>query len=113
MARMTYTQQFEPEVNGKLAGNASPRAPHARTEGRTGRKHNVSEAHRLHGGRITTAGARAVRYTRSSSLVDALRQLSGTHPPQTVLSSDSVAVFFKLRLKTFLFSRAFSSFSAH
>ena len=32
--------------------------------------------------------------------------------PQTVLSSDSVAVF-KLRLKTFLFSRAFSSFSAH
>ena len=32
--------------------------------------------------------------------------------PQTVLSSDSVAVF-KLRLKTFLFSQAFSSFSAH
>jgi len=31
--------------------------------------------------------------------------------PQTVLSSDSVAVF-KLRLKTFLFSQAFSSFSA-
>ena len=32
--------------------------------------------------------------------------------PQTVLSSDSVAVF-KFRLKTFLFSQAFSSFSAH
>ena len=32
--------------------------------------------------------------------------------PQTVLSSDSVAVF-KSRLKTFLFSQAFSSFSAH
>jgi len=32
--------------------------------------------------------------------------------PQTVLSGDSVAVF-KLRLKTFLFSQAFSSFSAH
>jgi len=32
--------------------------------------------------------------------------------PQTVLSSDSVAVF-KLSLKTFLFSQAFSSFSAH
>ena len=32
--------------------------------------------------------------------------------PQTVLSSDSVAVF-KLRLNTFLFSQAFSSFSAH
>jgi len=32
--------------------------------------------------------------------------------PQTVLRSDSVAVF-KLRLKTFLFSQAFSSFSAH
>jgi len=32
--------------------------------------------------------------------------------PQTVLSSDSAAVF-KLRLKTFLFSQAFSSFSAH
>ena len=32
--------------------------------------------------------------------------------PQTVLSSDSVAVF-RLRLKTFLFSQAFSSFSAH
>ena len=32
--------------------------------------------------------------------------------PQTVLSSDSVAVF-KLKLKTFLFSQAFSSFSAH
>ena len=32
--------------------------------------------------------------------------------PQTALSSDSVAVF-KLRLKTFLFSQAFSSFSAH
>ena len=32
--------------------------------------------------------------------------------PQTVLSSDSVAVF-KVRLKTFLFSQAFSSFSAH
>jgi len=32
--------------------------------------------------------------------------------PQTVLISDSVAVF-KLRLKTFLFSQAFSSFSAH
>ena len=31
--------------------------------------------------------------------------------PKTVLSSDSVAVF-KLRLKTFLFSQAFSSFSA-
>ena len=31
---------------------------------------------------------------------------------KTVLSSDSVAVF-KLRLKTFLFSQAFSSFSAH
>jgi len=30
----------------------------------------------------------------------------------TVLSSDSVAVF-KLRLKTFLFSQAFSPFSAH
>jgi len=29
-------------------------------------------------------------------------------PPQTVLSSDSVAVF-KLRLKTFLFSQAFSA----
>jgi len=29
-----------------------------------------------------------------------------------ILSSDSVAVF-KLRLKTFLFSQAFSSFSAH
>jgi len=36
---------------------------------------------------------------------------SGTLP-QTVLSSDSVAVF-KLRLKTFLYSQAFSSFSAH
>jgi len=32
--------------------------------------------------------------------------------PQTVLSSDSVAVF-KLRLKAFLFSQAFSFFSAH
>ena len=32
--------------------------------------------------------------------------------PQTVLSSDSVAVF-KLRLKIFLFSQVFSSFSAH
>ena len=32
--------------------------------------------------------------------------------PKTVLSSDSVAVF-KFRLKTFLFSQAFSSFSAH
>jgi len=32
--------------------------------------------------------------------------------PQIVLSSDSVAVF-KSRLKTFLFSQAFSSFSAH
>jgi len=32
--------------------------------------------------------------------------------PLTVLSSDSVAVF-KSRLKTFLFSEAFSSFSAH
>jgi len=32
--------------------------------------------------------------------------------PKTVLSSDSVAVF-KSRLKTFLFSQAFSSFSAH
>jgi len=32
--------------------------------------------------------------------------------PQAVLSSDSVAVF-KLRLKTFLFSQAFSPFSAH
>ena len=32
--------------------------------------------------------------------------------PQTVLSSDSVAVFM-LRLKTVLFSQAFSSFSAH
>ena len=32
--------------------------------------------------------------------------------PQTVLSSDSVAVF-KLKLKTFLFSQAFSPFSAH
>jgi len=31
---------------------------------------------------------------------------------KTVLSSDSVAVF-KLRLKTFIFSQAFSSFSAH
>ena len=31
--------------------------------------------------------------------------------PQTVLSSDSVAVF-KLRLRTFLFSQVFSSFSA-
>jgi len=36
---------------------------------------------------------------------------SGTLP-QTVLSSDSVAAF-KLRLKTFLFSQAFSFFSAH
>jgi len=32
--------------------------------------------------------------------------------PKTVLNSDSVAVF-KSRLKTFLFSQAFSSFSAH
>jgi len=32
--------------------------------------------------------------------------------PKNVLSSDSVSVF-KLRLKTFLFSQAFSSFSAH
>ena len=32
--------------------------------------------------------------------------------PKTVLRSDSVAVF-KFRLKTFLFSQAFSSFSAH
>ena len=32
--------------------------------------------------------------------------------PQTVLCSDSVAVF-KSRLKTLLFSQAFSSFSAH
>ena len=32
--------------------------------------------------------------------------------PQTVLSSDSVAVF-KLRINTFLFSQHFSSFSAH
>jgi len=34
------------------------------------------------------------------------------HLPKTVLSSDSVAVF-KSRLMTFLFSQAFSSFSAH
>jgi len=33
-------------------------------------------------------------------------------PPQTVLSSDSAAAV-KLRLKTFLFSQVFSSFSAH
>jgi len=32
--------------------------------------------------------------------------------PKTVLNSDSLAVF-KSRLKTFLFSQAFSSFSAH
>ena len=41
----------------------------------------------------------------------ALQQPSRTHN-RKLLSSDSVAVF-KLRLKTFLFSQAFSSFSAH
>ena len=54
------------------------------------------------------------RHDRHSQRVD-VEDLSATTSsslPQTVLTSDSVAVF-KLRLKTFLFSQAFSSFSAH
>ena len=45
-------------------------------------------------------------------LVDHTNDSRQSTLPQTVLCSDSVAVF-KIRLKTFLFSRAFSSFSAH
>ena len=54
------------------------------------------------------------RHDRHSQRVD-VEDLSATTSsslPQTVLTSGSVAVF-KLRLKTFLFSQAFSSFSAH
>ena len=46
-----------------------------------------------------------------NALFDALHQLSGTHY-RKLFSVVTVAVF-KLRLKTFLFSQAFSSFSAH
>ena len=45
------------------------------------------------------------------TLFDALRQLSGTHY-RKLPHRDCVAVF-KLRLKIFLFSQAFSSSSAH
>jgi len=46
-------------------------------------------------------------------LADALHRLSGTHYRKLFsVNSDSVAVF-KSRLKTFLFSQAFSSSSAH
>ena len=51
---------------------------------------------------------------RFNALFDALHQLSGTHHQKllSVVTSDSFALY-KSRLKTFLFSHAFSSFSAH
>ena len=92
------------------------------------------------GDHVTASSRRVIGGGRPRDRVDALRTAAG-HPdqrntgggcvyllrnavfrcsapavwnslPQTVLSSDSVAVF-KSRLKTFLFSQAFSSFSAH
>jgi len=59
-------------------------------------------------------GAASTFHLRNA-FFDALHQLSGIHyryMPKTVLNSDCLAVF-KSRLKTFLFSQAFPSFSAH